>query len=81
MVIFIILLSDKQRNHYTTEEVVMLAEYESGKAHSRSRDEVEDVFWLTTDEIMNHLNTGIILRESIKRAHLLKEKLYTETPQ
>jgi 8-oxo-dGTP diphosphatase len=59
----------------------MLAEYESGKAHARSIDEVEDVFWLTTDEIMNHLNTGVILRESIKRAQLLKEKLYINISQ
>jgi 8-oxo-dGTP diphosphatase len=62
-------------------DIVMLAEYESGKAHARSIDEVEDVFWLTTDEIMNHLNTGVILRESIKRAQLLKEKLYIDISQ
>jgi 8-oxo-dGTP diphosphatase len=62
-------------------DIVMLAEYESGKAHARSIDEVEDVFWLTTDEIMNHLNTGVILRESIKRAQLLKEKLYINISQ
>jgi 8-oxo-dGTP diphosphatase len=62
-------------------DIVMLAEYESGKAHARSIDEVEDVFWLTTDEIMDHLNTGVILRESIKRAQLLKEKLHINIPQ
>jgi 8-oxo-dGTP diphosphatase len=59
-------------------DIVMLAEYENGDSHSKSEDEVTDVFWLTTDEIMNHVNTGPILRESIKRAHLLKEKLYTK---
>jgi 8-oxo-dGTP diphosphatase len=59
-------------------DVVMLAEYEGGVAHSKSEDEVEGVFWLTTDEVMNHINTGPILKESIKRAHNMKEQLYNK---
>jgi 8-oxo-dGTP diphosphatase len=59
-------------------DVVMLAEYGSGDAHSKSEDEVEDVFWYTTDEVMNHINTGSILKESIKRAHHIKEQLHNK---
>lgn len=32
--------------------IVFLCEYESGEAVPKSPDEVEDVFWLTTEEIV-----------------------------
>jgi NADH pyrophosphatase NudC (nudix superfamily) len=56
-------------------DIVMLAEYESGEAHPKSPDEVENVFWLTTGEIMNHPHTNSIVKESIIRAHQLKQQL------
>jgi len=49
-------------------DVVFLAEYESGKAFSKSPDEVESVMWFTFDEIMEHPNSPHFLKESIALA-------------
>jgi hypothetical protein len=39
-----------------------------GTAHSKSPYEVEEVCWMTYDEIMNHPNTPPWTKESITRA-------------
>ncbi|KKI90003.1 DNA mismatch repair protein MutT [Bacillus sp. SA1-12] len=49
-------------------DIVFLCEYESGEAFPKSPDEVEEVLWLTTEEILNHPNSTIYLKESIKLA-------------
>ena len=49
-------------------DIVFLCEYESGEAFAKSPDEVEDVMWMSTKEIMNHPNAPIYLKESIKCA-------------
>ncbi|HLS36297.1 MAG TPA: NUDIX domain-containing protein [Bacillota bacterium] len=49
-------------------DVVFLCEYESGEAHPKSPDEVEEVHWLTSEEIYNHPNAPDYLKESIKRS-------------
>src|SRR5690625_1366942 len=51
--------------------IVFLCEYESGQAFPKSPDEVEEVLWLTTEEILNHSKAPIYLKESIKRANLI----------
>ncbi|PBB04661.1 MULTISPECIES: NUDIX hydrolase [Salimicrobium] len=51
-------------------DIVFLCEYESGEAFPKSPDEVEEVLWLTTDEILNHLEAPTYLKESIRRANL-----------
>ncbi len=43
-------------------DIVFLCVYESGEAYPKSPDEVEDVFWLTTEEILNHPNSPIYLK-------------------
>lgn len=48
--------------------MVFLCEYASGTAHSVSPDEVEDVHWLTYDEIMNHPKAPPWTQESVRRA-------------
>jgi ADP-ribose pyrophosphatase YjhB (NUDIX family) len=48
--------------------VVFLCEYGKGTAYSKSPDEVEEVYWLTWNEIMDHPNTPPWTKESIKRA-------------
>ncbi|KRE34899.1 NUDIX hydrolase [Paenibacillus sp. Soil522] len=48
--------------------VVFLCEYGKGTAHSKSPDEVEEVCWMTYDEIINHPNTPPWTKESITRA-------------
>ncbi len=52
-------------------DIVFLCEYESGEAFPKSPDEVEEVYWLTTEEILNHPNSPIYLNESIKHAESL----------
>ncbi|MCM3316099.1 NUDIX domain-containing protein [Rummeliibacillus stabekisii] len=48
--------------------IVFLCEYDSGSASPLSQDEVEEVFWLTTAEILNHPMAPIYLKESINLA-------------
>lgn len=55
-------------------DIVMLAEYKAGNAHPKNKDEVEGVFWLSTEEIMTHSNTNPILKNSIKRAQKVKDQ-------
>ncbi|WP_025784446.1 NUDIX hydrolase [Sporosarcina sp. D27] len=52
-------------------DIVFLCEYESGEAFCKSPDEVEQVFWLTTEEILNHAHSQIYLKQSIQRAEAL----------
>lgn len=52
-------------------DIVFLCEYESGEAFPKSPDEVEAVLWLTTEEVLSHLNSPIYLKESIKCAESL----------
>lgn len=51
--------------------VVFLCEYESGVAFPKSPDEVEEVLWLTAEDILNDSKAPIYLKESIKRANLI----------
>lgn len=46
--------------------IVFLCSYESGDACVKSPDEVEDVMWLTAEEIYNHSKSPIYLKESIR---------------
>lgn len=48
--------------------IVFLCSYESGDPCAKSTDEVEDVMWLTTEEIYNHSKSPIYLKESIRNA-------------
>ncbi|MBU8732895.1 MULTISPECIES: NUDIX hydrolase [Cytobacillus] len=52
-------------------DVVFLCEYESGEALPIIPDEVEKVFWLTSEEILNHPKSPIYLKENIKKAEAL----------
>lgn len=55
--------------------VIFLCEYESGEAYPTCTDEVENVFWFTTEEIVSHPDAPIYLKESIQHAELVFEKL------
>ncbi|MFB5267877.1 NUDIX hydrolase [Paenibacillus enshidis] len=48
--------------------VVFLCEYSQGTAHCKSPDEVDEVLWMTADEIMNHPDAPPWTKESISRA-------------
>lgn len=58
--------------------IVFLCEHGNGTAYSKSPDEVEEVCWMTFDEIMNHPLAPTWTKESIIRAekHLRKERGY-----
>lgn len=53
-------------------DIVFLGEFHSGEAFPKSPDEVERVLWLTSDEILHHPNAPTYLKESIKRALMIK---------
>ncbi|WP_456278830.1 NUDIX hydrolase [Bacillus sp. AK128] len=52
-------------------DIVFLCEYDSCEAFPKSPDEVEEVLWLTTEEILRHPKSPNYLKESIKCAEAL----------
>jgi 8-oxo-dGTP pyrophosphatase MutT (NUDIX family) len=54
--------------------MVFLCDYVSGTAHCKSPDEVEDVHWLTFDEVMNHPKAPPWTQESLRRAALVRRR-------
>jgi NADH pyrophosphatase NudC (nudix superfamily) len=52
-------------------DIVFLCEYESGEAFPKCPDEVEEILWLTTEEVLSHPNSPIYLKESINHAETL----------
>lgn len=53
-------------------DIVFLCEYESGKAISKSPDEVESVNWMTAQQVYEHPNAPDYLKKSIKKAGEIK---------
>ena len=49
-------------------DIVFLCDHESGVAFAKSPDEVDDVIWMTTQQILNNSNLPIYLKENIKLA-------------
>lgn len=56
-------------------DLVFLCEFEEGEAFPKSPDEVDEVFWMSADEIVNHPNAPVWLIDSIKEAEVLKVKV------
>lgn len=52
-------------------DIVFLCEHETGEAFPKSHDEVEQVLWLTTEEIVSHPKAPSYLKESIKQSESL----------
>lgn len=55
-------------------DIVYLCEFDDGEPFARSPEEVDAVYWMTTDEIVNHPKTPIWLLDSIKEAEKLLKK-------
>jgi 8-oxo-dGTP diphosphatase len=55
-------------------DIVFLCEFDQGEPFAKSPDEVDSVYWMTTDEIMNHPNAPIWLKESIQESNTLRKK-------
>jgi 8-oxo-dGTP diphosphatase len=58
-------------------DIVFLCDHESGVAFAKSTDEVEGVFWLTTEEILADHTLPDYLRNNIKDADRLLDKNVT----
>ncbi|WP_155894976.1 NUDIX hydrolase [Bacillus sp. 123MFChir2] len=52
-------------------DVVFLCDYKSDKVYAKSSYEVEDVVWMTTQQILNNSELPIYLKENIKLADKL----------
>ncbi|MEC1521066.1 NUDIX domain-containing protein [Neobacillus niacini] len=51
--------------------IVFLCEYSTGEAFPKSQDEIENVWWLSTEEILNHPQAPSYLKDSIRKAEVL----------
>ncbi|GGF18116.1 hypothetical protein GCM10010954_16130 [Halobacillus andaensis] len=52
-------------------DVVFLCEHQSGEPYAKSKEEVDDVIWMTTSEVLDHRKTPQYLKENIKLADSL----------
>jgi 8-oxo-dGTP diphosphatase len=58
-------------------DIVFLCRHTSGEPFAKSRDEVDDVVWMTTAEILAHSEIPGFLKENIKLAERkLQDQLY-----
>ncbi|MDQ0350342.1 NADH pyrophosphatase NudC (nudix superfamily) [Alkalibacillus filiformis] len=55
-------------------DLVFLCEHKSGEAYAKSSDEVDDVMWMTTSEILTHSDAPDYLKENVKLADIKLEK-------
>lgn len=55
--------------------IVFLCTHKDGEAFAKSPDEVEKTLWLTTEEVFSHPKAPNYLKESIKRAKALQQRL------
>lgn len=55
-------------------DIVFLCEFEEGEPFAKSPDEVDAVYWMTTDEVLNHPRAPIWLINSIQEAEALLHK-------
>ncbi|MCM3666192.1 NUDIX domain-containing protein [Mesobacillus subterraneus] len=53
-------------------DLVFFCEIETGEPFVKSSDEVEAIYWMTTDEIYDHPKSPIWLKESIQEAERLQ---------
>jgi NADH pyrophosphatase NudC (nudix superfamily) len=52
-------------------DIVFLCDHELGEAFAKSTDEVDEVIWMTTQQILNNSDLPIYLKENIKLAEKL----------
>lgn len=55
-------------------DIVFLCEIEKGDPYPKSLDEVDEVLWLTTEEILSLEDTPDFLKDNIKAAERLKRR-------
>ena len=52
-------------------DIVILCDHQSGEAYAKSLDEVSEVFWISTQEILDDADLPVYLKENIKLAEKL----------
>jgi 8-oxo-dGTP pyrophosphatase MutT (NUDIX family) len=57
-------------------DIIFLCQYKKGTPHCKSPDEVAMIYWMTTEEIINHPNTPPWLTQNIKIAEKTRERKF-----
>ncbi|WP_257474918.1 NUDIX hydrolase [Bacillus sp. MCCB 382] len=52
-------------------DIVFLCHHKAGEPYAKSKEEVDDVMWVTTSEILAHTELPVYLKENIKLADKL----------
>ncbi|WP_096186560.1 NUDIX hydrolase [Evansella halocellulosilytica] len=60
-------------------DIVFLCDHKSGEPYPKSPDEVDDVVWLTTDEIVHHPDFPEYLKENVELADQLAARRATSS--
>ncbi|WP_458118972.1 DNA mismatch repair protein MutT [Paenibacillus sp. Z6-24] len=55
--------------------IVFLCEYADGQAHSKSAEEVEAVYWITSEELLQYPSAPPWTKESIRRAEEARQHI------
>lgn len=58
-------------------DIVFLCHHKSGEPYAKSTEEVDDVIWMTTSEVLAHTELPLFLKENIK----LAEKILQDNMQ
>ncbi len=59
-------------------DIIFLCEYESGEARCMSSDEVSEVYWMSSTEILENKNAPIWLKESIEKVENIRLEIENE---
>ncbi|GAA0459606.1 NUDIX hydrolase [Alkalibacillus silvisoli] len=55
-------------------DIVFLCQHKSGEAYAKSSDEVDEVIWMTTSEILSHSDVPDYLKENVELADIIFEQ-------
>ncbi|RXJ04354.1 NUDIX domain-containing protein [Anaerobacillus alkaliphilus] len=55
-------------------DIVFLCQHTKGEPYAKSSDEVDEVIWMTTAEILNHADLPSYLKENVKQADKLLQE-------
>ena len=58
-------------------DIVFLCKYKSGVPYRKSPDEVAKVYWMTIEDVRNHLNIPVWLKHNIILAEKLRKRIYS----
>lgn len=59
-------------------DIVFLCKYQSGEPKCMSADEVSDIYWMSSKEVLMDKSAPIWLKESIEKAEIIRLKIENE---